>query len=525
MTAAEQRQSEVDELASSLSETLALHFPQGSPINDEKLVKRWLGELVEATPSDSGDSDTAGEIMRLAVQKWKAREPGTASEPSKATLASFSLLDQLSSMPKRVFFDQIEAAKSPSERLQLLQQVDHVDDVATEWKKVLSMLFEGLTEGGYVSDYIELHGKWFDQCGSSMEYTSIQFGLCSNLIKALQHYFGNRVFVSQAESLDFTSQQEFPYKMMQQWHVMWMSAMNNFALENCNEMARQVMQLMRNVAPGTPVKFVLLPAHLMALIDPYAKWFALWIGHAVSPGDALDSLLSTGLFYDLMQRCGSRGYIPWKEEPSTDTCNAIVIQQGNNVEVWQLERALFVQSLSMVRSILVSTRVALFPWREMQSGAPTQVSYTSLLRESSSTEKVAYKPTICVKDPTNEIMMALDCFLTVIRNPKSDAKLTSICCEALETILWGFQSGEHLRDALRTIADIETVSALSVAAGRDLFSLLLRVYSGTDWSEEDKEAQEKVIEFLKLLREHCGLDSANYLESIEFEAILQKVPS
>ena len=71
----------------------------------------------------------ANEILQLAMKQWKRRNP--VEEPSKATgSSSFSLLDQLSSMPKRILVHDIEAAPTPAERLLLLQQVSHVDDVA-----------------------------------------------------------------------------------------------------------------------------------------------------------------------------------------------------------------------------------------------------------------------------------------------------------------------------------------------------------------------------------------------------------
>lgn len=505
----------MEELATSLAETLALHFPQGPPAHDEKLVRRWLEELMEATASDT---DMADEVMRCAVEKWNSIEP---EQPKKAAVASsFSLLDQLSAMPKRVFFHDINGASSPQERLQLLQQVDHVDDVTTDWKSVLEMLFGGLTKGNNISEYILIHAKWFDQCDSSMESTFIQFGLCANLVKALRYLFGTQSFVSEAEILELTDQQQVLFEMMQQWHVMWMTSMKNFATDDCMQMARDMMQLMRNLSPGAPAKFVWLPAHFMALIDPYAEWFALWIGHAVSPADAVNNLLSTGLFFDLIQRCNDQGYIRWEELSNESLGERIIIPPGKDVQVRQLERALLVQTLCMVRSILVSSRVALFPWKEMSASdhSSTQVPCTCLL-ESSPRGDETYTPALCDEHPANEILTVLDYFMRPIRNPSSPAHLTAICCEAVETILWGVRNGKCMREVLQFIVDADENMQGTIEARRDLFSVVVRVYRGTDWTKE-KDTQAKVVDFLKLLRQQCmlGPESSEY---VEFEALLQ----
>ena len=67
-----------------------------------------------------------------------------------------------------------------------------------DWTTVLEMIYRGLTQGDYICDYIDLHRKWFDQCGSSLEYTSLEYGLASNLLKALRQFFATRAFVSNA---------------------------------------------------------------------------------------------------------------------------------------------------------------------------------------------------------------------------------------------------------------------------------------------------------------------------------------
>ena len=497
-----------------------LHFPQGPPLHDEKLVKRWLKELAEATEiKDDVCNDIVNEVMQLAMQQWKAREPGTLQDFSKANATSFSLLDQLSAMPKRIFYDEIETASTPAERLQLLQQVDHVDDVSPEWKKILNMLFVGLTEGDYVRDYITLHRKWFDQCGSSSEYTSLQLGLCANLVRALRHFFGNHVFVSEADSIEVTAQHQQLFELMQQWHAMWMMAMKNFAFDDCNQMACNMMQLMRNLAPGSPSKFVFLPAHFMALVDRYGDWFALWIGHAVPPADAGNYLLSTGLFYDLMEcRCRHKGHIEWKEHPNVGASDTVVIRQGEDVQVAQLERALWVQSLCMARSILVSTRVVLFPWKKLLSEAPRQVPHTCLLEAFSMQEKT-FHVKLYDEAPDDEVRWVTTYFLNMLEDKTGETKLTEVCLEAIEAILWGLQDEEIFRIILSEV--LHSLSCMWQGRGAVVFTALVRVYRGRDWTRNEA-LHRRLIDFLLVLKHHCG-KSQDDPEFADFEATLKEL--
>ena len=449
---------QADELASQLSETLALHFPQGPPIQEDDQIKRWLRELAEAVKATSSDSnsersdDILNEIVRLAVEKWKRRDPDDTEVPTRSVATSFSLLDQLSAMPRRIFYNDIEAASSPGERLQLLQQVDHVDDVASDWTNVMELLFSGLKQGDYTNEYLELHRKWFEQCTSSAEHTSLQYGLCTNVVKAMRQHFGNCVHVAHTDGLAFDNSQEHAFVMIQLWHSMWMSAVKHVRPDDACEMAFLVMGLMRNLAYSMPARFVLLPAHLVALVDPYAHWFAQWIRHDVSPANAVTDLLSTGLLYDLMQRCRARGHIEWNQPPNGDPdsdTDVINIQKGEHIHIAQWERALFVHSLCMVRSILVSTRVGLFPWNELRNDMPAEVPHTSLM-ETQSPREDSYQPRV---PSIHELWSVTDPFVEMMQVTSTDTKLASICIEAIETILWGLQDDTIFREFLWMLLD------------------------------------------------------------------------
>lgn len=492
-TQSQQRQ--VEELASCLSDTLSLHYPQGPPLHDDKLVKRWLEELAQVT-------EAHGEVVRLAIQQWKARDPETVV--TRAPVTSFSLLDQLSAMPKRIFYDEIEAVSSLIERLQLLEQVDHVDDVASDWDKVLNMLFAGLTEGDYCSDYAELHRKWFDQCSSSVEYTSLQFGLCSNVVKALRHHYGRQVHVSDTEGLKFSNPQQHAFSMVQLWYVMWMSA--HFSLDDTHRMTCDMMGLIRNLGSPTATRFVLNPAHLLALADPYANWLAHWIRQDVSLGAALNGLLSTGFLHDVMQRCRDQGRVEWKEHPVH--VDAIVIEEGDHVQMSQLKYALWVHSLCILRSVLVTTRIVLFPWTELRKEAPHPDFFASDVPQAES-----YQPIVCQNPPVDEVQCVMTHFVMMLQSTTADTKLATICCEAIETILWGLQDDKTFCDILQTVLD-RLGQRMPALAGVNLFSALTRIYYSRDWTAS-KETQQRLVEFLRKLWQHYGVGSDDFSEFVD----------
>jgi hypothetical protein len=495
------QQRQLEELASCLSETLSLHFPKDPPLHDDRLVKRWLQELAQVT-------DAPGEVVRHAMQKWKARDPERLI--TRAPAASFSLLDQLSAMPKRIFYDEIEAAPSPMERLQLLQQVDHVDDVASDWDKVLKMLFVGLTEDDYCSDYVELHRKWFDHCSSSAEYTSLQFGVCSNVAKALRHYYARHVHVSDTTGLEFSNRQQQNFAMVQLWYTMWISA--HFSFDDTHRMAFDMMGLMRHLgSPSTARRFVLVPAHLLSLVDPYADWFAHWMRQDVSPGDALNDLLSTGLLHDVWQCCREQGRVDWKEYPNN--VETIVIPEGNHVQVSQLKHVLWVHSLCILRSVLVTTRVVLFPWAELCKEGP----HTALL-ETDTPQEEHYQPTVCPNPPVEEVRCVMTSFVTMLQSTTSDTKVATVCCEAIETILWGLQDDKTFCDILQTVLD-QLRQRMPALACVDLFSALARIYYSRDWTAS-KETQERLVQFLRNQWQYCGLGSDD-AEFSDFEEALQ----
>jgi hypothetical protein len=290
---------------------------------------------------------------------------------------------------------------------------------------------------------------------------------------------------------------------------MWMSA--QFSFDDTHRMAFDMMGLMRNLGSPTARRFVLVPAHLLALVDPYADWFSHWMRQDVSPGDALNGLLSTGLLHDVLRRCQDQGRVDWKEYPNN--AETVVIREGNHVQVSQLEHVLWVHSLCILRSILVTTRTVLFPWTELCK-EPPHIAWL----ETDALQDEHYQPTVCLDPPVDEVRCVMTYFITMLQNTSRDTKLAPICCEGIETILWGLQDDKTFRNILETVVD-QLGQRMPAVAGADLISALARIYYSRDWTTS-KETQERLAEFLTKQREHYGLDSED-TELSDFEKVLQ----
>ena len=229
----------------------------------------------------------------------------------------------------------------------------------------------------------------------------------------------------------------------------------------------------------------------------------------MSRGDALNGLLSTGFLHVVMECCRNEGRIKWNElSVNVDT---IVIEEGNHVQVSQLEHALWVHSLCILRSILVSTRVVLFPWAELRKEAP----HPDFL-EADTLQEESYQPTVCQNPLVDEVQGITNHFVTMLQSTTSDTKLAAICCEAIETILWGLQDDKTFHDILQAILD-RLGQRMPALAGVDLFSTFARIYNCRHWTAS-KETQQRLVEFLRKLWPYCGVGSDDFSE---FEESLQ----
>ena len=135
MSAPLSSESRIEAVALQLTQTMGMFEQEPS----EEMIRIWMNELA----ASSFSTDESKEIVRQAAIFHKA---APSENNSTTTPQSMSLWNQFTSFSERVMWSDIQSAKDDIERLALLQKVDHIDDILTDWKDVRQLLQHGLEQ-------------------------------------------------------------------------------------------------------------------------------------------------------------------------------------------------------------------------------------------------------------------------------------------------------------------------------------------------------------------------------------------
>jgi hypothetical protein len=305
------------ELVTALSETIAFHFPDRNQTPDEHLLQRWNQELVDA-------DCPAGSIMAEAMELWRANDDPvvttTNSRPTATvTATSFSLMDfGGGGLSSRIFLEDVEEA---IDKLAVLQQVDHVDDISMDWDYIQGLLSEGIASDKESLQYIDICIAWFDQGDGTVQLNITD--LVSEVVVLKDHEVGSR--------------------LLQVWRYMWVKLFDkSLDQRRMESIAIRVLALLKSNERM---------AFYLAALDPTSVWFHVWVQEQ-SPL-ILRGLIAAehGLISTLFRRC---------EDSS-------------------LKRALRDQSISMLNIVMLQTRVSQFPW---EGGFPQIDRIVSIMLDS-----------------------------------------------------------------------------------------------------------------------------------------------
>lgn len=352
---------------------LSAAFPDRKTF-DESLVETWIGELYDAYAKEPNVDEITEGIVRLAVRKWKSPpegEPDSVEVNSK----SVSLWNQLQGFSPRVFWPDIENVEaSPAARLVLLQKVDHVDDVSSDWAEVQKLLQGGLEEPDLTVDYTELHVKWFDQCSSAAEFQTLQVDLCRNLLHYLQRHFSKNFHCAESSSIGFSTHQNAVFHVLQRWDQMWAALLSKHFIpeESLNEMVFEILIMMKSmrVPNEQPAGMGLFPSHFLAILDPYSSWFHRWVRRIAAPTAAC-VIRASEIVPHLWLRCESSGSMGnlYVERDETELVTTRDIPEGDTLTTDVLNQAIHVQSIAMLCQIMEEMRDFYFPWDHLSREA------------------------------------------------------------------------------------------------------------------------------------------------------------
>ena len=463
--------SDNDRIRSALVENLLLLYPQGPPA-DEAQIRTWLSQIIQNEAVAMTLPDDYDVAMAQAVEEWKTQAAANKQQKidnpdqqkTKKQPTSFSLFSQLDSsmFAPRMTLEDFQAVTTTEERLPLFEKVANIDDLTFDWNEVLPLIQDGLNSHG-IMDYAKLHRKWFGQGRASMEHWNSRCDLCQNILTAIMNLVtGSRDTQIKDETTvgSFLAREQELFSLWILWYEMWMDLMQQPLIHNENTigsptmtMGQQVLLLMRNLENSTGYS-----AHsLLALVDPLASWFQAWAAR-MTPPELLSVLVDTDVLPDLWQRCIA----------NEDACMILTEQCQSQSQV--LEVAPRQHALSMLRSILVTTRVVLFPasciW---ENDEPISLKPPSMLTMESLKDKFDTVAKTATDGPSEEnsigdlfsskdagstdgqigqlfqLFFRVGCSLNS-NNNKSSRALALVCAEAIEVLLCGTRSRKESKE-------------------------------------------------------------------------------
>jgi hypothetical protein len=390
----------VEAMATSLSENLIYYYPDGK--YDERQVKLWLEECVayirRHTTSEQQQQQQQQREQRLVKQgftqalllsKQGSIFPMAPAGGRQNPAPSFSLLDALTSsggLASIVGWEQVQQAETAQDKLKRLLTIEYMDDVLPDWNDFRVCLLQGLRETNdttTAAGYLQLHKRWFGRTRSLLDYQSIQIDLCQNVVT---------VMVEKQQSAETISETDPTAPLLGLFHVMWMDWMLRGLYvqdDRVWEIGRTAWNCMQN----------LNILEQMMTVDPYAHWFYSWMAH-FPPQRILE----------LVAAAEDDSFLPsW-----IDRCQRQLLGKTAPVDL-----AFCNYALSILRTILVGTRVALFPWHTLSPALTTSESVETLF----------------------------DLFLDTT-TIEADKEMIVLCDDALETLLYGSREDTVLVERL-----------------------------------------------------------------------------
>jgi len=314
-------------------------------------------------------------------------------EKKKKSISLFELLDERGVLNERVSSESIvkifkrkkmNINKKYEEALILFEQVEDIEDISCDWQELKLILRESMSnEEIDVIKFINLHWKFYNLCNNNEKCIDILL----NLVIVLLNQFRNCCFLFGEVNFSLKSEKELIiFEQVSTLLKMMYSLgpkLGSLTEANVDLLFITIFYLMRNiVAPekylgkNDNIKYrnILLPIHLFALLDPFAKWFLIWVKQ-VSSLQLVQYLCHTGLLNDILWHCHSYGKIPHSSDETNEELNfhLILDDHHGSLSADNLKQALYIYSLSMLNTILQITKT-LFPWSLLSFDDSTKAS-------------------------------------------------------------------------------------------------------------------------------------------------------
>lgn len=393
-----------------------------------------LDQIVDKlTDNMVNESSSFGVLLKAAQQssaKHKTTELATCENKTSTTkkagenikqlsFSLFDMLDQQQPLQEIVTLESIfECYRSNSalKVIDMIERIESIEDIAdpTHWAEFNNILFQGLkpvlvdqflikesnTSLESQIRYTNIHWKIFAAC--TPDHVSLRKDLFLNLVQAVmdfyQHCFIIIPYNNVRESFSLSDDKSnllvnllsHQIATLMKMIIPIASSIQFLPNEEVDELFILTFSLLKNIIPGGSKLHVveetdkkhhfhisLIPAHLIALLDPFADWFYIWVKQ-ISPIQLNQILLHAEFIDDIVWRCSFRSSFPYclsnlsgVEDDKVrhnsgqglfqmiqlhlDASLSHIDSLDNqwSIRVMDLNESMFLQSLSMLRSILV----------------------------------------------------------------------------------------------------------------------------------------------------------------------------
>ena len=340
------------------------------------------------------DMDLIQRAQEQGFLQWKEQASSslpTLLNPAKKKPSQMSLfLNQFNSgggsLQSFMSWDRIqeESQGDESVQLKLLANVQHLHNILPDWESYIKPFFlQSLRPP--TRDVIDLHRKWFDQSRHSTEFRSLQIGLCENLITAIEE----QSLLACASSRE--SEVDLDEDVLRQMMDVALDMFEDWMLRGIYVHDERVWSVGRSLwsmlfqENDYEANLLTPAARCMIQVDGEATWFSSWFAH-LSPDHCLDVVSIEGLS-NVISWCHSS--MQGVNADSEDTCF-----------FW----------VSIIHSIIVSTRVSRFPWQLVK---------------------------IETNDDNEKKLLVFHMFLNSLEKISDDTNKMELCADGIETVLLG----------------------------------------------------------------------------------------
>lgn len=345
----------------SLAENLSISYP-----NDEKrepsqeTVDSLLREIAQECKErrkrvgiacDGSLSEEAflNRVKDDAFRLWKTNSTNLpvlkTACPQKSS--QFSLLFGGSALGSFMSWERLqeESDGSTEKMIQMLLNLEHLQDILLDWDDHLAPFFlQGLRNEFTFSsrDFYDLHKSWFNKSRTSNEFRTMQIGLCQNLVAVVNEQLSVGNELSTESSKKIRDVVELALLMFEDWMLRGLYV-HDKRVQSIGESIWNWLEIDSNGGMSVAGQSVVA-------VDSDATWFTSWNAH-LSPDQCL-AIVSSDESTSILANA-----IHW--------CDSYAAKTDATVPVDSADHRLFFFWVTILHSILESTRASRFPWEKM----------------------------------------------------------------------------------------------------------------------------------------------------------------